>query len=109
MVGAGSDQASRQDQSQSGMHPRLLQLRGRVSASPGRQLQRRLLPVLQSPQRGERADGGAFQFHKEVAIAPILTSPCPRRGRREPKTSDGRGATLATADAQVVLLSDRRR
>src|ERR1700674_2066573 len=44
----------------------------------------------------------------------ILTSPCPRRGRREPKVSDGRGATpdIATMPAfffarsqEVVLLS----
>ena len=36
---------------------------------------------------------------------PILTSPCPRGGRREPKVSDGRGTTLADATTRVVLLS----
>src|SRR6202023_3296630 len=96
------------------MHPRLLQLRGRVPAASGRQLQRRLLPVLQPPERGARADGGTLLVHKEVGIASILTSPCPRRGRREPKASDGRGATLATrnrarifsaASQKVVLLT----
>ena len=44
-----------------------------------------------------------------------LTSPCPRSGRREPKASDGRGATPAVAITlvyyllqvrKVVLLSD---
>ncbi len=39
----------------------------------------------------------------------ILTSPCPRRGRREPKVSDGRGATLAVATTLICLLQQARR
>jgi hypothetical protein len=38
----------------------------------------------------------------------VLTSPCPRRGRREPKVSDWRGATLADATSVAVLLSGGR-
>src|SRR6202522_2912332 len=37
--------------------------------------------------------------------AVLITSPCPRGGRRAPKERDGRGATLDTATARVVLLS----
>jgi hypothetical protein len=38
----------------------------------------------------------------------ILTSPSPRRGRREPKVSDGRGATLAGPTALIYLLQRAR-
>ena len=38
----------------------------------------------------ERGENGAG-----TELRSSITSPCPRRGRREPKVSDGRGATLA--------------
>ena len=34
----------------------------------------------------------------------LLTSPCPRGGRRAPKERDGRGATPAAAMAYAFLL-----
>ncbi len=36
----------------------------------------------------------------------LITSPCPRGGRRAPKERDGRGATSDRTDARVVLRSE---
>ena len=46
-----------------------------------------------------------FAVDSQVEVA-LMTSPCPRGGRRAPKERDGRGATPDRTDARVVLRSE---
>ena len=52
-------------------------------------------------QIGSNLESVLCEMPHEAAVmsSSILTSHCPRGGRREPKVSDGRGATLADATA----------
>ena len=42
---------------------------------------------------------------EQILLGRILTSPCPRRGRRGPKARAGRGATLDTRATPVRQLA----
>ena len=55
-----------QNDPQPGLHAGLLQLRGRVSASPGRQLQRRLPSLCGSYGRSPGQDGRLLRLHQEI-------------------------------------------